>query len=235
MRAVCRRQPAAWCPGPGGVAGRGPGGGLPPQPVRPLSTLGPPAARLPLSLPPVIPDWCASLCAPPSCSGQIQLEQLVHWFHGSGARRKRYRLGGAPVLVCGPSGRLPGAAQLPAASSCCIGRSLHAGGTDAHKSHCLFAPRFRLQFYSCSTDPRPGSPPPAVAQVTSIVLTAGDGGMRNASIYVGSDPASVFSNTLVAVGCLPAPHGLRGCGEDAAAAAGGRKVPRSGPCHPCRP
>jgi hypothetical protein len=58
------------------------------------------------------------------------------------------------------------------------------------------------------------TPLPASAQVTSVILTVGDGGMRNASVYVGSNSASVFSNTRVAVRRLPTWRWLAACAAD---------------------
>jgi hypothetical protein len=40
-------------------------------------------------------------------------------------------------------------------------------------------------------------------QVTAAVLTAGQGGLRNASLYVGSNAISVLGNQLVAVSWSP--------------------------------
>jgi hypothetical protein len=39
-------------------------------------------------------------------------------------------------------------------------------------------------------------------QVVSVFLTAGSLGIRNASLYIGSNSSSVFGNTLVAVSRL---------------------------------
>lgn len=60
--------------------------------------------------------------------------------------------------------------------------------------------------------------------VTNVVFTAG-GDMSNASIYVGSDPASVFGNTRVAVGGA-AGAVARGASQEPGGAAAGSTAPR---------
>jgi hypothetical protein len=111
----------------------------------------------------------------------LRFRQLLRWLAGA-----QWGSGGAGVLVRGPAGAVPGRLQrgkrglARAAFGCITGRSPWLAVPAQPPSHTPL-------------------PHPLPCQVTNVVLTAGTAGMRNASLYIGSDLEDIRRNALVAV------------------------------------